>query len=64
MQKQIEETKKSRYDVSEVFSPPRICAAAKERGFIGGWLLDIIVRDPGTGRRYDLRNTKDKQQTK
>ncbi len=49
----------NRYDVCEVFSPPRICAAATEQGWRGGWPVDISIRDPSTGRRLDLRNSKD-----
>ena len=35
LKKQIEEGEKSRYDVCEVLSPPRICAAAREQGLMG-----------------------------
>ena len=43
------------YDVVEVFSPPRICARARERGLRGGWSLDWMTTDPITGMKWDLR---------
>ena len=55
---------RSLHDVCEVFSPPRICAAAKEQGLRGGWSVDIAIRDPGTGRRFDLRSSKDQKELK
>ena len=64
LQKQIEESKKRLYDVCEAFSPPRICAAAREQGLKGEWSLDIRFRDPGTGRTFDLRNSKDQKEVK
>ncbi len=47
--------------VCEVFSPPRICATATEHGLRGGWSIDMAVREPSTGRRFDLRNKKDER---
>ena len=55
---------RSRHDVCEVFSPPRICASAREQGLRGGWSVDIAIRDPSTGRSFDLRNTKDQREVK
>ena len=52
------------HDVCEVFSPPRICAAAREQGLKGGWSVDLTIRDPGTGRSFDLRNPKDQKEVK
>lgn len=62
LNKQVQEAGPSRYDVCELFSPPRICAAAREQGLRGGWSLDIIVSDPGTRRSIDLRNSKDQKE--
>ena len=42
-------------DVTEIFSPPRICARARERGIRGGWSLDWMTADPITGQKWDLR---------
>jgi len=53
-----------KYDVCEVFSPPRICAAARKQGLTAGWSLDISVKDPETGRKFDLRNPKDQKEAK
>ena len=43
------------YDVVEIFSPPRICQRARERGIRGGWSLDWMIKDPITGQAWDLR---------
>ena len=51
-----------KYDVCEVFSPPRICATARKQGLAAGWSLDISVKDPETGRKFDLRNSKDQKE--
>ena len=54
----------SKYDVCEVFSPPRMCAAAKRHGLRGGLSIDMAIREPSTGRRFDLRNSKDQKEVK
>ncbi len=56
--------KTSRYDVCEVFSPPRICPVATEQGLRGGWSIDMAVPEPGTKRRFDLRNQRDQNEVK
>ena len=38
-----------RLEVAEVFSPPQICAGARERGKQGVWSSNWITRDPVTG---------------
>ena len=43
-----------RYSVAEVFSPPRVCARARERGMAGGWSMDWMERCPITGQAWDL----------
>ena len=47
-----------RFDVCEVFSPPRVCPVATQQGARGGWSLDISVNDPGSGRSETLRIKK------
>ena len=64
MKKQIEKADRSRYDICEVFSPPRVCVAARDHELRGGWSLDISTRDPGTGRCHDLRNPKEQKEVK
>ena len=54
----------SKYDVCEVFSPPRICVAATEHGLRGGWSIDIATNERNTMRRFDLRNQKDQSEVK
>ena len=46
------------FDVRSV-SPPRVCAAAREQGLSGGWPIDKSIRDPTTGRVFDLPNKSD-----
>ena len=48
--------RRGKYDVCEVFSPPRVAPVAKDRGLRGGWSLDIRTADGVTGRRWDLLN--------
>ena len=43
-----------KYEVVELFSPPRVTKAANESGLRGGWSLDIGYEDPTTGQRWDL----------
>ena len=41
-----------------------MCAAAKRHGLRGGWSIDMAISDPNTGRKYDLRNSKDQGEVK
>ena len=43
-----------KYDLCELFSPPRVSAAASARGLRGGWALDVDFIDPVTGSAWDL----------
>ena len=43
-----------KFDLCEVFSPPRTVVVAKENGLRGGWSLDIRHEDGTTGRSWDL----------
>ena len=43
-----------KFEVCEFFSPPRVSAAASDRGLRGGWALDIERTDPVTGSVWDL----------
>ena len=61
---QVDQVDRNRYDICEVFSPPRVCTTAREHGLRGGWPIDIGARDPGTGRCYDLRNPKEQKDIK
>ena len=45
-------------DVVEVFSQPRICQEASGRGLTPGWSLDLTMKDPATGRRWDLSDKR------
>ena len=42
-------------DVSDIFSQPRICQEARQRGLSPGWSLDLGINDPKTGKPFDLR---------
>jgi len=46
---------RGKYTVVEIFSPPRVCERARERGIAGGWSLDWMHQDPITGQKWDLR---------
>ena len=46
---------RGKYAVVEIFSPPRVCERARERGIAGGWSLDSMYQDPITGQKWDLR---------
>ena len=59
LKKQVEKADRSRYDICEIFSPPRVCVVATDHGLKGGWSLDVNTRDPVTGKCYDLRNAKE-----
>ena len=50
-----------KYDVCEVFSPPRVAPHAEKRGLRAGWSLDIKSVDGITGRRWDLLNVKERE---
>ncbi len=64
LKKQVERTDRSRYDICEVFSPPRVCVVATDHGLRGGWSIDVSTRDPITGKCYDLRNPKEQKEVK
>ena len=49
--------------VAEVFSPPRIAAAAKRHGLIPGWSLDLSMIDPDTGQPWDLSIPADRKRS-
>ena len=46
--------RRGKYDVCEVFSPPRMVPVARESGLRGGWSLDIRHVDGKTSRTWDL----------
>ena len=48
-------------DDAEIFSPPRTTLRAMQRGFKGGFSLDVLHEDPWTGRKWDLRDAKTKE---
>ena len=41
------------FDVSEVFSVPRVCGIAKEKGWKPGFSIDIAQEDAVTGKFWD-----------
>ena len=45
---------KPRYDVAELYSPPRLNQLAKKWGLQAGWSFDHLHEDPLTGKSYDL----------
>ena len=47
-----------KFEVCELFSPPRDSAAASSRGLRGGWALDIECVDPITGCMWDLSESR------
>ena len=47
-----------RYELCELFSPPRVTEKATERGLRGGWSLDLCHTDPITGSTWDLSEPK------
>ena len=55
----VETQSASKYDIAELFSPPRMTEMIEEFGFKGGWSIDDRCTDPITGRTYDLRSKKD-----
>ena len=48
----------TKYEVCEIFSPPRTCQRARELGRKGGWSLDIKVEDPITRQKWDLSDKR------
>ncbi len=61
---QVEKSVRSRYDTCEVFLPPSVCVVANDHGLRRGWSLDIVTRDPVTGKSYDLRNPRNQKEVK
>jgi hypothetical protein len=55
---------KSKYDICELYSRPRMCAHAPAHKLKGGWSIDKDFQDPITGRTYDLRNRKDQNEVR
>ena len=50
---------RSKPDVAEIYSNPRICKEVTAQKFDGvslrpGWTLDLSTKDPATGRAWDL----------
>lgn len=43
-----------KYELCELFSPPRVVSVANSEGLRGGWSLDLNHRDPVTGSEWDL----------
>ena len=52
--KMVEKKNRGRYDVVEIFSPPRMCQRACERQMRGGWSLDWSVMDPVANKIWYL----------
>ena len=50
-----------KYDVCEVFSPPRVTPFAEARGLRAGWCLDIGTTDTVTGRRWNLIDSSERE---
>ena len=50
-----------RFDVCELFSPPRVAARAHKAGLRGGWSLDLRAPDPISGRHWDLSDPMEQQ---
>ena len=59
-----EEKPASKYDLAELFSPPRMTEMTQAFGLKGGWSIDDRFKDPITGRTYDLRNRKDQNEVR
>ena len=47
------------FDVSEIFSAPRVCSIAKEKGRKPGFSIDIAQEDAVTGKSWDLSKQRD-----
>ena len=41
-------------DVAEIHSQPRVCQEAGEAHLTPGWSLDLTMKDPATGKAWDL----------
>ena len=48
----------NKYDIAELFSPPRMTEMTEAFGLKGGWPIDDKCTDPVTGRTYYLQNKK------
>ena len=59
-----ESKSKSKYDICELYSRPRMCIQAQTHKLKGGWSIDKDFHDPVTGRVYDLRNRKDQNEVR
>ncbi len=53
-----------KYDVSELYSPPRITAMAKQLGMKDGWALDLTITDETDGKPWDFSDAKKRQKAK
>ena len=51
----------NKYDIADLFSPPRMTEMIEAFGLKGVWPIDDRCTDPITGRTYDLRNKKDQE---
>ena len=60
----LHDSHQSRFDVCEVFSPPRTTTRANATGFRGGWACDYRYEDPLTGRKYDLLTARDQKEVR
>ena len=54
---------RSKPDVAEIYTNPRICQEATAQKFEGidlrpGWSLDLSTKDPTTGQPWDLSDRK------
>ena len=58
---QGEESNTSKLYVCDVFSPPRVCAAAREQGLSGGWSINKSCRGGTTGKVFGLQNKSDQK---
>ena len=57
-------SKPGRFDVAEIFSPPRTCLRAQKRGLRGGWSMDNAIKCHMTGRTWDLLTAIDQKSAK
>ena len=60
----IDKKPESKYDLAELFSPPRMTEMTEKFGLKGGWSVDDRIEDPITKRTYDLRNRKDQNEVR
>ena len=47
------------FDVSEIFSAPRVCPLAEQEGFLRGYSLDVMHTDKVTGKSWDLAGPRE-----